>query len=214
MSNKKEKVQGIHPIKGDVKVRIIPPKEIVTESGIIIAGTDRTEKFKEILQYEVEILELGPDVKNISKDGKTVLFNVGDIMLADVFAGTAIPTEGSAFIKVIQYTMLIAKKLNGKDAIDPSELESNFERVLVKVEPREDEITKAGIIIPDGKANNIYDIETSVGEILSISDDVTCVKKGEFVRFDADAGAPVKVPGNTGEFRLLVKYDIIAKVDR
>ena len=182
MSIRKEKLEDIKPLRNQVKVRVIPPSEIVRPSGIILAPKARDAAFKEISTYEVEILELGPGVVN-RKNNQT-LFDVGDICLTDKFAGTVIPTEGDLIIKVIPESMLLARKSNGAEALDPSKLEALYDRVVL-IEELPETTTESGIIIEGGDASSIFDTErlksvSRWGAILMIRLSVS-ISKSSFV---------------------------------
>jgi co-chaperonin GroES (HSP10) len=197
----------LHPIKDNVMVRVVPPRELITKSGLIITSKNRDSKFREINTYEVEILEVGPMVPNPEN------YPIGDYMITDVFAGTAIPTEGDSYIKMVPHSMLLALKLNEDELLDPTQLQANYERVIVKI-IRTDNVSKGGVILPK-KQSSIYDVNTLIGEVISTSLDVNEVVVGDKVVFEDVTGVPVfsSEPSCTDQFKILVKYDLLAKVD-
>lgn len=205
----KEKTTAIHPVRQDVKVRILPPKEIKTASGIILPGKERGDTFKEILTYEAEVLEVSGLVPTEYTP------TVGDIVIVDVFAGVAIPTiEKEQYIKLIPYSMLTAKKTNELQTLDPLKLEPLFERILVETFTPEEEVTESGIIIPGESAKNLYDATTRPAKVIAVSKDIDWVKPGEYIRFEDGVGLPITVNGDSTKYKLIVKYDVLAKVDR
>jgi len=213
MIKTKHKKELLRPIKDLVKVRIIVPQELRTDSGIIIPQQSREQVFKGINYYQAEILEFSGtiEVPRIIEAG----LKVGDVVLTDVFAGTTIPTKGDQMIKMVDFSMLFAKKINGFQTLKPTQLEALSERVLVKIIKEKEEKTESGIILPDGDGSSVFDNLVITGEILSLSADVEGVKVGDHVCFEQEMGIPLKFPGDTeeAEYRMLVKYDLLCKVD-
>jgi co-chaperonin GroES (HSP10) len=209
MYNKKEIAEMIKPLRGDVLVKVVPPKTI-TKAGIII-NTNRDSAFSEILTYEAEVLRLGPKCKTSVK--------VGDIVEMDVFAGTAIPVEGDDYIKVIPETMIVGIHDKPETMAEDAETLSihfkpNFERVLVlqnSLQP----MTDGGIILTKQQSSP-FELETLGGEILAVSDDIADEwEVGEQVRFDGAAGTPVKFGDLEGEdVRVMPYHMIMCKVDK
>jgi|GEM_PF-6328157 len=211
MQTNKIKPEQIRPREKMVKIEVIPPREIKTKTGIIIPAFKRKEVFEKIEYYEAVVLELGAKVKELTKNQLTV----NDVVIVNKFAGFGIPTIGDKYIKVVDHTMVIGKKLNGKNELNMKELKPRFERILVKIDNETEEKTEAGIIIPH-KEKSIFDSDLVKGTVVAVSDDVNDVQKGEKIIFENSVGTPLNsefLPLTEGEYRMILKYDVLATIN-
>lgn len=203
MYNKKEIGEQIRPLRGDVLVRVVPPREI-TKGGILLSNS-RDESFSKVLTYECEVLALGP---------KATRVKVGDICDMDVFAGTAIPVEGDDYLKVVPETMIVGIRTGANEDGEAvsDKFKPNFERVLVKQNSLQP-MTDGGIILTKQQSSP-FELETLGGEILAVSDDVADFKVGEQVRFEGAAGTPLKFADLEGEdVRVMPYHMIMCKIE-
>jgi len=210
MQTNKVKPEQIIPTGKSVKVEIIIPKEIKTESGIFLADSNQKNIFNKIEFYEAEVLELGEKVKTLTENK----LNPGDYVLLNKFAGFGIPTIGDKYIKVVEHSMIIGKKTNKKEQLNMEKLKPRFERILVKMEPEKNEVTEAGIIVPN-KQKSIFDSELVKGTVVSVADDVEGISPGEKIIFENSVGTPMNTDYlsiKEGEHRMILKYDVIALI--
>jgi co-chaperonin GroES (HSP10) len=205
----KEKVESVRPLKNFAKVKVIIPSEIKTESGLVLVDSTRFSKFfTDIEIYEGEILELSAGAEKLN-DG---FFKVGDKVIFDRLAEVTISTVGDDCIKLVEVGMLIVKNDGAFGEFAIKSLTPFMERVIVKVEPLPS-ITAGGIIIPSS-ANRASVLDRSLrkGTVMSVAQGVDEVVLGDVVIFEDVCGVPMVV-GLT-EYRILVKYDLFAIIEK
>ena len=202
----KKPIESIRPLKNYVKVKIHIPEDIRSKGGLVIINNAKISKFFigiEIL--EGEIIELSIGAGKLSKG----VLKPGDKVIFDNLSGITIPTEGNDCIKLIDVSMLILKNTGNYEELNAKELTPNFDRVLVKLDPSAKK-TSGGIILPGTQVSNFRDAGILCGKVISISHEIDDIVPGDQVVFDEFCGVPVQI-GNE-KYRIIVKYDIFAKI--
>lgn len=203
MLYQKEKVEDIQPLRDLVKVKVQIPKEVVTESGIVLkTKADADKYFNGIEIYNGKILAIGPDAPNKIKDA----ISIGDTVAFDRLAGYGISTKGDQYVKLIPISSLIMKKDENQSMEQAQPL---HERVVVKVEKGSD-TTENGIYVGNANLSSNIDSDTIPGTVINCSNGVNIVAPGDRIRFDAFAG--IEFEENKEIYKVLTKYDIVAKV--
>jgi co-chaperonin GroES (HSP10) len=202
MVNKKEKVECIKPTGSQVLVGISIPKELVTESGIILQSKIQ-EKFKGIQLYQCKLISKGPNAPDN--------LNIGSLYLIDVLAGAMIPSEGNLMIKVTPYESLIGETKEGKMKVE--NFVPNKERVLVKMYEVTEEVTKSGIIIPETVSqSHFHALDTYGGTVVAVSNDVTDIKVGDVIRWEAHVGIDIQFEEKS-KYKSIPAAYILAKIE-
>lgn len=138
--------------------------------------------------------------------------NPGDHFLADRLAGVVIPTMEKGFIKTIHHSLLVAK-MNKVEQIKIEDLEPYNNRLLVKVISLVDK-TDGGIIIPDIKHTDLFELESLGVEIIAVSSDLTAqFEPGEKLRIEAHSTIPLNsVSKFDADFRIVDSHSVLAKI--
>jgi len=202
----KEQVKSIRPVRDLVAVETFPPKEIVTPSGIIgVTKSKSTWEGDEI--YEGKILVLSNEAKE-----KAPWLNTEDVVVFHKLHEDYIPTKGDSYVKLIPWSMILGRKLNGEKEFDVEQFQPFYERILVKVEEQPEE-TDSGIVLVGGSREGIFDKSTGSGEVVHLAEDVEQgldkIKRGDRIRWNRFAGTKVEVAVSDGTLTTFRDYAIV-----
>lgn len=203
MLYKKEKVENITPLQDFVKVEVKIPKEVKTDSGIILQTKAAADNyFDGVETYHGKVLAVSENASSMIKDK----VSENDVVVFDRLAGYGVPTEGDHYVKLIPISSLIMKKDENQSMEQATPL---HERVVVKVEEGS-KTTESGIYVGDANLSSNVDSDTIPGVVVNCADGVTNVVPGDRIRFDAFSGIDFEEKDAT--YKVLSKYDILAKI--
>lgn len=205
MDLSKEDVKKIRPVRDLVAVEVLPPKEITTPSGIVgVTKSKSTWEGDEL--YEGRIIAMSNEAKKSAPWLMTT-----DVVLFHRLHEDYIPTKGDEYIKLVPWSMILGRKLNGEEEFDVEKFQPFFERVLVKVKEEQNE-TESGLTLVSNQ-ESIYDKGTGSGEVIHLADDVEQgldkIKKGDHIRWNKFAGTKIEVATDDGKLTVFQDYAVV-----